>query len=138
IADAGNFLILAIAKISASALAARSVMAAMPSDTDTLPHFPRGNTCTQFVDYAGHFVSGNAGILNSRPTTFLSEHITVTDTTSLLLDEDVSRAGLRNVTLDNLEICSWLGNLCHFHRCYCFHWDFFSCCHKSSDKFSAG
>jgi hypothetical protein len=67
IADATNFQILAIAKISATALATRVVLAAVPTYADTLPLPPRGNTGTHFIDDSCDFVSWNSGILNSGP-----------------------------------------------------------------------
>ena len=67
IADARNFQVPAIAKISAPARETRAVLAAVPADTDALSLLPRGNTGTQFIDDARDFVSWNAGILNAGP-----------------------------------------------------------------------
>ena len=47
IADARNFQIPAIAKISAPACETRAVLAAVPADADALPLLPRGNTRAQ-------------------------------------------------------------------------------------------
>jgi hypothetical protein len=42
-------------------------MAAVPADADALPLLPPGNTDTHLIDDAGHFMSGDAGILNAGP-----------------------------------------------------------------------
>src|ERR1700726_3066784 len=55
-----------------------------------------------------HFMSWNAGILNAGPSAFFREHVTVADTTGLHLDAHVSYTRLRNLALDDLEICSRL------------------------------
>ena len=102
IADARNFQVPAIAKISAPALATRAVMAAVPADADALSLLPLGNTVTQFVDDADDFMSGNAGILNSGPLAFLREHVTVANATGLHLDAHLSCTRLRNLALDDL------------------------------------
>src|SRR5208282_2151664 len=74
IADARNFQIPAIAKVSAPALATRVVLAAVPADTDALPLLPGGNTRAYFIDDACNFVSRNTGILDSWPSAFFREH----------------------------------------------------------------
>ena len=106
IADARNFQVPAIAKISAPARETRAVLAAVPADTDALPLLPLGNTRTQFIDDARDFVSRNAGILNSGPRAFFREHVTVANATGLHLDAHLSCTRLRNLALDDLEICS--------------------------------
>ncbi len=72
IADAGNLKILAIAKISAPARAARVVLPAMPADAHPLSLLPCGNPGAHFIDHARDFVSWNAGILESPATGLLS------------------------------------------------------------------
>src|SRR5262249_10519267 len=132
IADARNLLIAAIAKIPTPARQAGAVVAAVPADANTLPLFPLRNTGTQLVDDPRDFVSWNAGILNSGPSAFLREHVTMANTTGLHLDADLSPTRLRNLALDDLEISSPFRNLRHLHWCYC---DFCSC-HKPSFEFS--
>ncbi len=119
IADAGNFQIPAIAKISAPARQTRAILAPVPSNTDTLSLLPLGNIGTHFIDDAGHLMSGNARILNSGPCALFREHITVAHTTGLHLDPHVSCTRLRNLALDDLEISSGTGDLRYLHRCYC-------------------
>ncbi len=82
IADAGNFEILAIAKISAPALETSVVLAPVPADADTLPLLPRGNTGAYFVNDAGHFVPWNAGILNTGQCAFFRDRVTVSEAAS--------------------------------------------------------
>src|SRR5438046_1729973 len=128
IADARNFQILAVAKISATTRETRTVVAAVPADADALPLLPLGNTVAQFIDDARDFMPWNARILNSGPRALFREHVTVADAAGLHLDEHVSCAWLRNLSLDNLEIGSRLRNLGHLHWCDCD-----SCsCHNAS------
>ena len=87
IADARNFQILTIAKISSTALATRIVLAAVPADTDTLPLCPGGNAVTHFIDDARDFVPRNAGILDSSPRALHREHVAVANPTGLHLDQ---------------------------------------------------
>ena len=135
IADAANFQVPAIAEISAPALPTRVVLAAVPADADTLPLLPCGNTVAHFIDDACHFMSGNARILNSRPQAFFREHVTVANAAGLHLDPHLSCIRLRNLALDDLEICSGFGNLRHLHLCH-LHWYYSVGCHKFSYEFS--
>src|SRR5260370_30208757 len=106
---------------------------AMPSNADTLPLLPGGNTGPDLIDAPCHFMSGDARELNARPQALFGEHVTVANTTCLHLDPHMSRLRLRNLALNDLKICSGTGNLRYFHRCYC------NCCrcHNSSYEFSA-
>jgi hypothetical protein len=131
IADATNFQVLAIAEISAPALAARVVLPAMPTYAHALPLFPGGNAGTHFVDDARHFVSWNAGILNSGPQAFFREHVTMAHTASLHFDPNVPCIRRRNLALDDFEIRSGLGHLGRFHLRH-LHWYDSAGCHKSS------
>ena len=132
ITDARDFQIEAIAKIAAPARETRSVMAAVPADTDALPLFPCGNVRTQFIDDARDFVSRDAGILNSGPKAFFREHIAVADATGLHFDAHLSRHRRGNLALDDLEIGTGLGNLRCLHWCDCE----FCSCHCASFEFS--
>ena len=87
----------------------------MPADTNPLSLLPFGNTCTQFIDDASHFVSWHARILNARPP-FFCEHVAVTDSARLYLDAYVPLQRLRNFTLNELEIPSRFLNLRHLHQ----------------------
>ena len=87
-------------------------------DADALPILPLGNTGTHFIDDAHDFVSWSAGILNARPQAFFRERVAMADATGLHLDSHVSRAGLRNFTLYDLEIRSRCRNLRRLHRRY--------------------
>ncbi len=126
IADAGDHHILTIGKVAAPALDTGIVLTAMPADSDTLPFLPRRNTRTQFIDDADYLMSGNAWILNSRPSAFFGEHVTVANTTSLDFDPHLTWTGFRNFALDDAEVCASFRDLRYLHRCYC------DCCrHKS-------
>jgi hypothetical protein len=103
----------------------------MPADTDALSLLPRGDAWAHFIDYAGDFVSWNAGVLNAGPSAFFREHVAVADATSLHLDANLSSLGLRNLALDDFEISSRLGNRRRFHGRYSN-----SCsCHVAVDSF---
>jgi hypothetical protein len=108
-------------------------MAAVPADANALALLPAGNTGTQFIDDAGDFMPWNTGILNSWPSAFFREHVTVTDTTSLHFDEHVTCVRFRNRAFDDLEIASSFTNLRCLHWCY----TDFCRCHKSSLEISA-
>ena len=133
IADAGNFQIAAIAKISAPALATGVVLPAMPTDADPLPLLPRGNIFTDFIDDARHFVSGNAGILNSGPQSLFREYVAVANATGLHLDAHMPCSWFGNCALDDLEVSSGAGNLRDFHLCHLHGYDS-ACCHNSSSE----
>src|SRR2546428_1733968 len=81
IADAGNFQVEAIRKISAAASNASAVLAPVPADADALAFFPAGNAGADVVNHACDFVSGGAGILNAGPVTFFYEAVAVADAT---------------------------------------------------------
>ena len=128
VANAGDFHVLAVAKISPPASEARSVVATMPADADALALRPPGNTGTELVEDARDLVSWNARILNSRPQTVFRKHVTVANATGLHFDAHLSYSRRRNLALDDLEIGSSLGNLGRLHWCYCD----FRCCHDAS------
>jgi hypothetical protein len=111
IANARNLQILAVAKVSAAALATSIVLPPVPSNTDSLTPFPRRNACTEFIDDASYFMSRSTWILNPRPGAFFGEQVAVADSTSLHLDANLSWAWLRNLDLDQTEIGSCLRNL---------------------------
>jgi hypothetical protein len=103
VADAGDFDILAIAKIAAAAFAAGVIVAAVPAYSDALALLPRGDTGAYFVDDAGDFVTGDAGILDSGPETLHREGVAVTDATGLDFDADLSGGGAGYFAVDDLE-----------------------------------
>jgi hypothetical protein len=103
VADAGDFDILAITKIAAAAFAAGVILAAVPAYADALAFLPGGDAGADFVDDAGNFVTGNAGILDSGPETFDGEGVAVTDAAGLDFDADLSGGGAGDFALDDLE-----------------------------------
>jgi hypothetical protein len=90
-------------------------MASMPSDSDTLPLLPSGNTTTYFIDNANNLVAGNAWILDARPLTFFGKNVAVADATSVHRYAYMSRIGVRNLALNDLEVGSWCRNLRNLH-----------------------
>jgi hypothetical protein len=70
ITEARILLIAAESKISAPALGASAVMAAMPANADTLAFLPISHSSPQRIHHAGHFMAGNARIDDSWPTAF--------------------------------------------------------------------
>src|SRR3989454_10062503 len=112
------FQIAAVAETPPAARQALSVLTAMPAHSHALALLPFGYTGAQLVDHPHDFVSRNTGVLNPRPSSFFDEHVAVTDAAGLRFDAHVSRAWLRHLSLDDLEISSCFGNLRHLHWCY--------------------
>src|SRR6202050_1809289 len=115
IADATNFQVPAIAKISAPTFAASVVLPAVPADATTVPFFPHRNSLADFIDDACNFMSRNSGILNARPQAILRKHVTVANPAGLHLDADLSCIRCRNLALDDLERRSGFRDLRPFH-----------------------
>ena len=76
-------------------------------------------------------MSGNAGILDSRPQALFDEQIAVANATGLYLDAHLAWPGVRNLAFDDLESGSGFRNLRHPHCCYCNRCS----CHESSYEF---
>jgi hypothetical protein len=93
-------------------------VASVPAHADTLAQLPRGDARTYFIDYAGYFVSGNAGILNPWQQPFFGQHVAVADAASLHLDADLPCSGLGNLALDQLEIRPGFWNHSYLHCCH--------------------
>src|SRR5580698_8095355 len=125
-ADARNFQVPAIAKVSAPARRTCVVLPAMPSDADPLSDIPLGNTSIEFIDDARDLVSGNARILNARPLTFLCQHVAVANAAGLHFDAHLSHTRLGNLAFDDFEIRPRFRNLRHLHWRDCDS----CCCHN--------
>jgi hypothetical protein len=54
-------------KVSSLALATGAVVAPVPAHPDPLSLLPAGDAGTDVVDDARHFMTGNAGVLDSGP-----------------------------------------------------------------------
>src|SRR5260370_29292981 len=117
-ADTRYFQTGAVAEIPPAARQALSVLTAMPAHSHALALLPFGYTRAQLVDHPHDFVARNTWVLNPRPSSFFDEHVAVTDATGPHFDAHVSRAWLRPLSLDDLEISSWFGNLHHLHWRY--------------------
>src|SRR5581483_6015700 len=96
---------------------AGAIVSTMPADTHALPLAPSGNALAYFVYEADHFVSWNARILNAGPGAFFGDDVTMADTAGLHLDAHLSRTGVRDGALDDLEIGSGSPNLRCLHGC---------------------
>src|SRR5262249_46067187 len=119
VADAGDLQIAAVAKISASAWQAGSVVAAGPANSDSLPFLPSGNAFPAFVASTRDLMSRPAMVLYSRPHAFLGDYVAVVNATCLHPNAHVPCCGLGNLAFDDFEITSRPGDLHHLHRCNC-------------------
>src|SRR6185437_9908302 len=117
VADARDLEVAAVAEVPPPALWTGVVMAAMPTDSNTLPRAPAGDTCPQRIDHARHLVSRHARIADTGPVAFLGQHVAVADPAGLHPDAHVSCPGLGNLPLDDLKVGSCRGNLHYLHRC---------------------
>src|SRR5262249_50754443 len=124
VADASDFHVLAIAKISAAAGETGAIVTAVPAYANALADRPAGNTRAELVDESRDFVAGNAGILNSWPPAFFGKYITVADTAGLHFNAHLAGTRIGNFAFDDLEIAARPGNLRGLHWGYC---DFCGC-----------
>jgi hypothetical protein len=83
-------------------------VAAVPAHPDTLPLLPRGNTGADLIDDPNDLMTWNTRILNAGPGALFREHVTVANAASQHLNAHMSWTGVRNIALDDLEICSRL------------------------------
>src|SRR5262249_58588622 len=79
--------------LAPAAMVAMPAIAAVPANADPLAGLPVGDAGADRVDHAGHFMTGDAGELNSRIRPFLGERIAVADAASE--DPDPDRSGAR-------------------------------------------
>jgi hypothetical protein len=87
----------------------------VPTDADAFTFFPGSDAGADFVDDASYFVARNSRILQSGPRTFLGENVAVADAAGLHFDADLTRAGRRNIVLDEFKVGFCFGNLRYFH-----------------------
>src|SRR5712692_4763967 len=118
IADAGNFQVEAIRKISAAASNASAVLPAVPANADALAFFPARDASAHVINHSGDFVSGRTRILNAREESFFCDEVAVADATSLHANAHVPGGRVWNFTLDDFKIRSRFWHLCHFHLCH--------------------
>src|SRR4029077_2289401 len=102
--DSAYFRVAAIGEISAAAREASAVLAAVPADADALAFFPVNDARAHFIDYAGNFVSGHAGILNAVRVPFFYKAVAVTDAASLHANAHVTGRWIGNFALDDFKI----------------------------------
>src|SRR5258708_36692698 len=91
---------------------------AMPADSNPLAFMPFLYARAQFVDHAGHFVSGDSRICTAGEKAFLRDHIAVTDATSLHPNPHMSHARLRYFELHDFKVRSRPRYLHGFHFCH--------------------
>src|SRR5580700_2036874 len=120
VAVAANLRVRAVHKVPATAGKTSAVLPAVPADSNPLTFLPFLHARAHLVDHAGHFVSWDARIGNAGEKAFLSNHVTVTDSTSLDADPYVPRSWLRNFSLHDFKVCSGLRHLHGFHFRHCF------------------
>jgi hypothetical protein len=115
IANARHKRALAEDKIASAAWFATAAMSSVPPHADPLARFPVVHARTDRIDDPGNFMSRNTGKPEAGPQSLLGENVAVADPASLHLDENLSRSGLGDVALYELQRPS---RLSYFH---CFH-----------------
>src|SRR5882672_9817637 len=115
VADAANHRVPAVHEVPATAGKTSAVLPAVPADSNPLAFLPFLHARANLVDHAGHFVSWYARIGNAGEEAFLSNHVTVTDSTGLDADPYVPRSWLRNFSLHDFKVCTGLRHLHGFH-----------------------
>ena len=85
-------------------------MAAVPADADALAFLPSGDACADFVNDAGDFVSGGAGVGHAGPKAVFDEMVAEANAAGLDADADMSQGRLRDFALLQLEIGTGLGD----------------------------
>jgi hypothetical protein len=115
VTEGSDFFGLAINEIAATARIASEIMAAMPTNTDTLAGFPVRNVSTHCVNAPCDFVSWNTRILNTGPMAFLDQLVTVADAAGFNFNADLVSARLGNVSLDEFKIAAGFADLHSLH-----------------------
>src|SRR5215471_10581202 len=118
ITHSANQSVHAVDEIPSPALETRAILPAMPADTNTFARLPTGYTGAELIDHSSYFMSRHSGIRNAGKDSLLGNEIAVTDSARLNANPDLSRAGLRNLTLHNLKIRPRLRYLHCFHFCH--------------------
>src|ERR1700730_14100989 len=90
-------------------------MSAMPSNADPLAFLPDSHARTKFIDNTSDFVSGDARVLDPRPTALFRKRVAVADSASLHANSDVTGGRVRNFSFNELEVRSGGTNLDCFH-----------------------
>jgi hypothetical protein len=87
----------------------------MPAYAHALAHFPGLDAISQGVDYAGDFMTGDARILDTRPTPFFREKIAVTNPAGFDAKPNLARTWLGDLPLHDLKRPARFWDLCCFH-----------------------
>jgi hypothetical protein len=90
-------------------------MPAVPADTNTLPRLPQSYVRSNCIDASGDLVPGHTRVLNTRQQSLFHQRIAVTDAARFYLDTNLATVWLRDRTLDDFEISTWLADLNGFH-----------------------
>src|SRR5262249_28533589 len=116
ITQPGDLRVRAVDEVATPTRQATPILTTVPADTDALPRLPRGHVRANLIDHAGNLVARHARVHEAWPAAFPGQDIAVTDAAGLDPNSDVPGTGLRDLALDDLEVGSGLGDLCHFHR----------------------
>ena len=108
----------AVQEVALAARCALPAVAAVPADADALALRPRGDAGADRVDAARDLVAGHARQRELRELAAAHEHVAVAHATRLDADAHLIRSGLRNRTVDELELATRLRDLERFHRCH--------------------
>ena len=90
--------------VAATTAVAVAAVPAMPADAGAVARLPLGDVRADRVDDAGDFVAGNARERDPGPESLDRQHVAVADPAGFDADADLPRTGLRDVSLDDLEL----------------------------------
>src|SRR5207249_3274736 len=115
VGDTGDLTGHAGKKLSTPAVVAMAAIAAVPPNAHALPRLPSGDAGAHRIDHAGHLMTWDPRVLNSRVRSLLGERIAVADAASLHPDPHRSGARPRYRPLNDLERPIRAGDLHHPH-----------------------
>jgi hypothetical protein len=90
-------------------------MAAVPAHAHALARLPLRNASAHRIHYADDFVTGDAGVLQSRPVAFLYQRIAVANAAGLNFDSHLAGSWLGNFTFYNFKRSTGPDNLGNTH-----------------------
>ena len=90
-------------------------MPAVPSNADPLSLFPTSDPLAKFIDNTCDLVSGDARVLDTRPSALFRKCIAVANAAGLHANSDVAGRRVGNLSFDKFEIRSGSANLDSFH-----------------------
>src|SRR5262249_56522214 len=90
-------------EFSAAAVNALPAIAAVPANAHMIARRPAAQAGADGIDDAGHLVTGDARILDSRKNSLFDDRIAVADAAGLDFDPEPSRRRLRDPPFDDFE-----------------------------------